>query len=84
MMAWQLGSTLCVRFEDDGLGVVLREGARGLCSASTGSGFGLMGIEERVWDMGGTCRFESHPGQGFGLDIELPNVLSTSTEGVVS
>jgi signal transduction histidine kinase len=51
--------TLCV--QDDGVG-----------SAQTDSGFGLLGVQERVKLLGGTLVIGGAPGQGFTLQVELP------------
>jgi signal transduction histidine kinase len=37
-----------------------------------GSGLGLVGMQERVTLVGGTCRLESAPGQGTRVVVELP------------
>ncbi|MEM8857365.1 MAG: sensor histidine kinase [Chloroflexota bacterium] len=44
----------------------------GIGSAGTGSGFGLMGISERVASLNGTLDIESAPDQGFAMAISIP------------
>jgi len=38
----------------------------------SGSGLGLVGMQERVTLVGGTCRIESAPGQGTRVVVDLP------------
>ncbi len=38
----------------------------------SGSGLGLIGMQERVTLVGGTCRIESSPGEGTRVVVELP------------
>ena len=52
-----------VRIEDDGKGFVLTRGARGL---------GLIGIEERVKEMGGAIDLQSAPGAGTKIIVSIP------------
>lgn len=56
--------TLSVAIEDDGRGF----GAGG----ARGTGLGLVGMEERVSELGGTLEIDSRPGQGTVIRIELP------------
>lgn len=44
----------------------------GIGSAGTGSGFGLMGIAERVTSLGGTLHIDTQPEAGFALAISIP------------
>jgi signal transduction histidine kinase len=55
---------LRVSIEDDGRGLYAGGGR--------GKGTGLMGIEERVSELGGTLDIDSGPGQGTAVRIELP------------
>ncbi len=41
-------------------------------AAARGSGLGLIGIEERVRELGGTLRIESESGRGSSLQVKLP------------
>ena len=54
--------TLHLSVQDDGTG--LTEGSR--------PGFGLSGMEERVWALGGTMKVTNSPTGGLRLDVELP------------
>jgi signal transduction histidine kinase len=53
---------LLLTIQDDGRGFDVRH-TRGL---------GLLGIQERVNRLGGTCRVDSQPGSGTTLSVELP------------
>jgi signal transduction histidine kinase len=56
-------STVELVVADDGRGSDLRDG---------NSGFGLLGVRERVAQVGGTVDIASKPGEGFRLSVELP------------
>jgi signal transduction histidine kinase len=65
----EAGGALEVTVRDDGRGFDTREARQG--------GLGLLGIEERVRELGGTLRIESAPGQGSTLRVRftLPEVV---------
>jgi len=63
----RLPSSLVVTVEDDGIGLQ-KDADRG----GSPSGMGLVGIRERVADLGGTFRIEGRAGKGTRLTIELP------------
>jgi len=63
----RLSSSLIVTVEDDGVGFRIDGDAR-----IRRDGLGLVGIRERVADLGGTFRIESKSGKGTRLTIELP------------
>jgi len=44
----------------------------GTGTADTSSGFGLVGIRERVHLLGGDCRIETEVGKGFCLEVVVP------------
>jgi signal transduction histidine kinase len=69
-------ATVRVIVEDDGRGMEALRSARGGDSAP---GLGLMGIRERVSELGGTARWESHTGRGTSLVVELPVTLTAAT-----
>ncbi len=58
----QTGGRIALSIQDDGLGF----------DASQMKGLGLLGIQERVNRLGGTCRVHSSPGHGTLLSVELP------------
>ncbi len=58
----QARDRLLLNVEDDGQGFDVRHT----------KGLGLLGIQERVTRLGGTCRVQSQPGQGTTLLMELP------------
>ncbi|MEM9776049.1 MAG: sensor histidine kinase [Chloroflexota bacterium] len=53
--------TVHLTIKDDGVG-----------SAGTGSGFGLIGISERVASLNGTLDIQSAPQEGFAMAISIP------------
>lgn len=58
----QAGNRIMLTIQDDGLGF----------DAAQMKGLGLLGIQERVGRLGGTCRVHSSPGRGTVLSVELP------------
>jgi signal transduction histidine kinase len=60
-----------LRYEDDGH-VRLKMLNDGVKHASSKSGFGLIGIQERVKLLGGTLNIQQAEGQDFSLLVELP------------
>jgi signal transduction histidine kinase len=67
---------------DERLRIELRDDGRGLKrSAETpGSGFGLIGMRERVDLVGGSFSIESAPGEGTTVRAEIPSVRREETE----
>ncbi len=55
----------------DRLLLTIQDDGRGFDVAHT-KGLGLLGIQERVTRLGGTCRIQSQPGSGTVLSVELP------------
>src|ERR1700730_3077194 len=64
-----------VRIEDDGKGFAPARGARGL---------GLIGIEERVAEMGGALELDSKPGAGTRIFISIPLRKTSESQGGVA
>ena len=59
--------------EQDGrVSVRVSDEGRGFDTSSTGDGFGLVGMRERVETLGGTLAIESAPGAGTTILAELP------------
>jgi signal transduction histidine kinase len=58
----QKGGALLLSIQDDGKGFNVRHS----------KGLGLLGIEERVAQLRGTCHVQSSPGNGTVLTVELP------------
>lgn len=54
----------------------IRDNGRGMKQQDKTQGFGLMGIEERAWDIGAKCWIESEPGDGLTITLRLPQVLA--------
>lgn len=71
----RLPYSLLVTVEDDGTGVV-PERVGGIDAER---GVGLVGVRERVARLGGTLRWETHPGKGTRLTIELPVAAGEGT-----
>ena len=61
LLDYQQPQTVFLKIRDNGKG-----------SAGTGSGFGLMGISERVASLNGTLDIETAPEQGFAMAISIP------------
>jgi signal transduction histidine kinase len=62
-------ATVSMEVRDDGAGFVVPEALDRL--AQTGN-FGLMGIQERAWAMGGLFSIQSEPGHGTRLRVTFP------------
>ena len=61
-------NTIRITIEDDGVGF----DAEQLQRSGTREGFGLLGVRERVAQLGGEMRLESVPGRGARLTVVLP------------
>ena len=64
----RLASSIIVTVEDDGVGLQTVENGNG----AKRDGLGLVGIRERVSDLGGAFRIDGQSGKGTRLTIELP------------
>ena len=62
---------ITVKQDTDGVSVLIQDDGHGF-RPETERGLGLVGIEERVTNLGGTFRIESHLGRGTLLAITLP------------
>ena len=60
---------LVIEVEDDGVGFRLDEMRQ---PRESGQGLGLLGMQERLALVGGTCTVESQPGQGTRVLVRLP------------
>ena len=69
----RLPNTVLITIEDDGAGFDLAAAER----PGERRGLGLVGIRERVKQLGGTLRLESAPGKGTRLTAELPARVRT-------
>ena len=58
-----------LEIEDDGKGFQVPDSFSELAQRGC---FGLMGIQERVWEMGGSLALRSAPGEGARLQINMP------------
>lgn len=69
----QAGRKIELSIQDDGLGF----------DVTQMKGLGLLGIQERVTRLGGSCRVHSSPGQGTLVSVELPLPVSEPVPQVV-
>jgi signal transduction histidine kinase len=60
---------LCLAVQDDGKGFL---DLKMRSPDAFGAGLGLVGIEERVHELGGAVELHSHPGQGTLLKVSIP------------
>lgn len=74
---------LALRAQDRWVTGTISDDGRGFeRSGSTNSGLGLLGMEERVRELGGSFRLISALGRGTRVEIELPRPNSGGTERV--
>ena len=59
---------VCVTIEDDGRGFDLEEALR----SDSRTGWGLLGIQERAWLLGGQYEIDSKPGRGTRIRVIVP------------
>lgn len=64
-----LPDRVCLEIGDDGVGFAVPNSFTELVQAGN---LGLMGIQERVWAVGGTLRVESHTGKGTVIAVAIP------------
>ncbi len=57
---------------DDSLFISIRDDGVGMDLASIEAGSGIGGMRERIEFLGGSFEFESHPGDGVRITVELP------------
>lgn len=69
------GEIVHVRIEDNGIGFDLHR--KPSCHSGT-QGFGLLGMRERVADLGGKLTVRSAPGQGTTIEAKLPVTIQES------
>jgi signal transduction histidine kinase len=65
---WRQQDVVCSSIEDDGIGFDYNAVASGRAR----QGLGLLGIQERLHVLGGTCEIQSAPGQGTVLNVKIP------------
>jgi signal transduction histidine kinase len=73
-----------LRFDERAVELVVRDNGRGFVSADgdpPAGHFGLRGIRERVDKMGGTLRFNSRPGGGAEIAVQVPIRAPANDEG---
>jgi signal transduction histidine kinase len=59
---------VCVTVEDNGRGFDLENTLR----SDRRAGWGLLGIQERAWLLGGSCEIKSKPGRGTRIHVSVP------------
>jgi signal transduction histidine kinase len=69
------GTELHLEIADDGKGFEVPESLSYLAQQGC---YGLMGIQERVWAMGGSLLIESAPGEGASLQVRMPLIAGTA------
>jgi two-component system, NarL family, sensor histidine kinase UhpB len=65
---WRKPDSVCCSIEDDGTGF----DQSAIASGKVRRGLGLMGIEERLQVLGGSCEIHSAPGEGTRLNLKIP------------
>jgi signal transduction histidine kinase len=65
---WRQQDFVCCSIEDNGAGFDLKA----VASGSARHGLGLLGIQERLQVLGGTCEIHSTLGQGTTLNVRIP------------
>jgi PAS domain S-box-containing protein len=72
---------LSLRLEDQQCAIQIADNGRGteLGAPKSGKSFGLLGIRERVHLLDGTLKMTSSPGNGFTLQVTLPNQVLQAT-----
>src|SRR5438128_1803025 len=65
--------SLSLADRNDRIQLTVKDDGNGFDVAKTAhAGLGLIGIEERVWELGGTITIRSAPGQGTTIHIAIP------------
>ena len=80
--------TITIAYKNGDLRLVVSDDGVGMSQpAHPGGGLGLIGIQERARDLGGSVRLDSSPGRGTSLSVSVPadwrtaSVRHTSTAG---
>jgi signal transduction histidine kinase len=64
---------ICIHGSDDALSLTVQDDGRGFVFDRAGDqGLGLLGMEERVAELGGSLKVSSQPEKGTAIDIHLP------------
>lgn len=64
-------ATVRLRYQPSPPMVALRVQDDGIGADKTDGGFGLLGLRERVYLLGGSLRTETAPGRGFAVEVEI-------------
>lgn len=65
---WRVKRFICCSIQDDGTGF----DQSAIASGKAPRGLGLLGIQERLRVLGGSCEIQSAPGQGTTLNVKIP------------
>ena len=76
LLDYSAAGVVRLQIADNGTGQAPHSPPTGGAPAS--GGFGLVGIRERVALLGGTMTLSSAPGQGFEVQIEVPDANSSA------
>lgn len=69
-------SYLELKIGDDGIGL----DAESISSAATSGHFGLVGMKERIANLGGTFMLQSTPGTGVAITVRIPSTIAYRTK----
>ncbi|MFD0892291.1 two-component regulator propeller domain-containing protein [Luteolibacter ambystomatis] len=73
--AWATEVHLSLSIHPGSFHLILEDNGRGLNGTSTpspGGADGLQNLRERLQQIGGTCVYDSHPGQGTRIEMDVP------------
>ncbi|MBK7947088.1 MAG: hypothetical protein IPJ85_18045 [Flavobacteriales bacterium] len=58
--------------DDDSITIIIEDDGQGFVEANSKAGLGLKGVRERVASIGGSVRWESSPGRGTTVVVDVP------------
>src|SRR5262249_43830714 len=70
--AGEASAVVTLQYGTEALAVQVDDNGAGLAPGRNSRGLGLIGMRERVAELGGTVRAEPRPGGGFRVRAELP------------
>jgi signal transduction histidine kinase len=79
-----LNIAVSVKTVEDGISILVRDDGAGFDVAEAGKGLGLLGIKERVRQLGGDASIESQRGSGTSLRAWLPLEMKGDMKRVAS
>ena len=69
-----------ITFENDLIEMCIIDHGVGFDPDRVQEGFGLMGMEQRVLELGGSLSIESHPGEGTDVSLSIPLIEGVENE----